>query len=293
MNRRGNGSYAQDADGGRNGVLEGNGYHRQPARHRSRARTGQAGDEILRSSIGRLLAMDPGDLAGLTGRPLSSIASALASGHEAVEAVATLRDDIRVLRESARTDWLTGILNRRGIEERLQTEWARWQRHRTPLAVLIADVDGLKHVNDTHGHVSGDLLIRAVARHLAALIRTEDAVGRIGGDEFIIVCADADEESTQAIMRKLDDTLAAQHIDVLGRLVPVRVSIGGASTSTNPAASPAQLVGAADARLYEEKQRRRRQDMVAAQVPLLPTGRTPHRMLIVDDDPDIRFLLRL
>ena len=94
-------------------------------------------------------------------------------------------------------------------------------------------------------------------------------------------------------MRKLDDTLAAQHIDVLGRLVPVRVSIGGASTSTNPAASPAQLVGAADARLYEEKQRRRRQDMVAAQVPLLPTGRTPHRMLIVDDDPDIRFLLRL
>lgn len=221
-----------------------------------------AEDRALRVSIGGWLEMDPVDLAGIAGHPLSRIADALATGRAAVATAATQRADIATLQASARTDSLTGIWNRRAIDERLQTEWARWQRHNTPMAVLMADIDGLKSINDTRGHGSGDLLIGAVAEQFASLMRAEDAVGRLGGDEFMIVCAEADEDSTQAIVRKVNDALAAQFVEVPGGSIPLRVSIGSASTTMYPNASLAELVSAADAGLYAVKRERPNQNLM-------------------------------
>ena len=260
------------------------------------ATSAAAGDgaEVCAQSIGEWLKMDPVELAGLSGRSLSTIADALAVGRAAVATAATQREDIRTLQESTRTDALTGIWNRRAIDERLHTEWARWQRYKTPLAVLMADVDGLKAVNDSRGHDSGDLLIGAVARQLASLIRAEDAVGRLGGDEFMIVCAEANEESTQAILRNVNAALTGQWVDVQGGSIPVEVSIGCASTSMYPASSLAELVRTADAGLYAVKQARQLERIAAGQppTPAERLGLRPHRMLIVDDDPYIRLMLR-
>lgn len=256
------GSPAHDSDGARtNGRswLEGDrhqGEHAPKLSIASEPASAAASERAVRESIGEWLEMDPVDLAGLAGDPLSRIADALATGRAAVATVATQQEDIAMLQESNRMDSLTGIWNRRAIDQRLQTEWARWKRHNTPMAVLMADIDGLKGINDTRGHSSGDLLIGAVAGQFASLMRAEDAVGRLGGDEFMIVCAEADEESTQAIVRKMNDALAAQFVTVQYGAIPLRVSIGSASTTRYPNASLAELVGIADAGLYAVKRER-------------------------------------
>src|SRR5579871_5905575 len=82
-----------------------------------------------------------------------------------------------------RIDALTGVANRRGIDERLADEWNRARRHGRSLSVILLDVDDLKAINDAQGHAAGDDLLRQVASELAALLRGTDLIGRRGGDE--------------------------------------------------------------------------------------------------------------
>jgi diguanylate cyclase (GGDEF)-like protein len=91
------------------------------------------------------------------------------------------------LKLEAETDGLTGLVNHRGFQERLRTEFARAHRHARPLSLAMIDVDGFKLLNDTFGHQVGDDALQRVAGHLAAAVRTNDTVARIGGDEFALL----------------------------------------------------------------------------------------------------------
>jgi two-component system cell cycle response regulator len=149
----------------------------------------------------------------------------------------------------ARTDELTGLGNPRLLAERLQVETARHQRYGTPLTVVFLDVDGLKRVNDAHGHLAGSELLRAVGHALRAEIRETDVAFRYGGDEFVALLPHAERGNGLAFADRL-----------LGRVralrpcgVPVSVSIGVAASSQRGENAALTLLARADAAAYEAK----------------------------------------
>jgi diguanylate cyclase (GGDEF)-like protein len=148
----------------------------------------------------------------------------------------------RELTELASSDSLTGCLNHRALYQRLELELARLSRRGGEFCVLLADIDDFKGVNDAHGHLVGDQVLRDVADALRRVARATDAVGRLGGDEFAVVLVGADTlDGTQAVER-----FSAE--------VPVRVSVGLAHVSAADAhLSPSEVVARADSALYGMK----------------------------------------
>lgn len=154
----------------------------------------------------------------------------------------------------ARHDPLTDILNRRGLMERLEESVARTRRHKSLLAVAVMDLDGFKVVNDLHGHPAGDLLLRTIAERLQSTLRQTDAVGRMGGDEFVLILEDLEQEEDLAIM--LARVLAAVESPIHlsnGRTTAVRTSTG-VTIFPQDDALPEQLLRHADRALYTLKE---------------------------------------
>jgi diguanylate cyclase (GGDEF)-like protein len=117
--------------------------------------------------------------------------------------VTELRERNRQLQELARIDSLTGIRNRRSIFEFLSSEMARAQRHGDSITVIMADLDRFKKINDRLGHVVGDVVLKETAQRLKSCIRLSDAVGRYGGEEFLIVLPGCDKDSARARAEEL------------------------------------------------------------------------------------------
>lgn len=107
------------------------------------------------------------------------------------------------LREAAQHDTLTGLFNRRAITERLQEQWLRQRRRRSPLALLMVDLDDIKQVNDRYGHHEGDAMLMRFAELLRRSVRAEDLVGRMGGGEFLLVLPDTPSPAAQALGERL------------------------------------------------------------------------------------------
>ncbi|GAC1575368.1 MAG: hypothetical protein NVS3B24_03900 [Candidatus Dormibacteria bacterium] len=165
--------------------------------------------------------------------------------------IAELFDRVVTLERRARIDHNTGIGNRRGVEERLAQEWARSQRYGHALAAIIIDVDGLKRTNDDYGHDAGDELLRAVARRVAELVRTADYVGRIGGDEFVVICPETDAAASAHVALKLVTSVKAKPAMSRGNEIPVSISVGWAVRADQQ--SPEELLQTADADLYRSR----------------------------------------
>ena len=150
-------------------------------------------------------------------------------------------------------DPLTGLFNRRYLEENLVRELHRAERRGSPVSVLMIDVDHFKRFNDTHGHAAGDALLGHVGRTIAASIRAEDMACRYGGEEFTIVLPETDAATAHAraetIRQALESTTVVHLRQTLG---PVTASIG---VATGPAdgATPEVLLQVADAWLYRAK----------------------------------------
>ncbi len=169
--------------------------------------------------------------------------------------VTELRRLQETLAAHALRDPLTGLANRRLLDELLDTELARSRRTGTPLAVAYVDVDGLKQVNDAHGHDAGDLVLRETARRLLKAVRGADVVARIGGDEFVVVYEPDDPASDRLVDRI--EALLAEPIDA-GAAGSLRcpASVGTADTRT-VGSSPERLLAAADDAMYQVKRARR------------------------------------
>jgi diguanylate cyclase (GGDEF)-like protein len=151
----------------------------------------------------------------------------------------------------AATDPLTGALNRRGFEERLNAELARARRSGRPLGVAYLDVVGLKAVNDSHGHATGDRLLKATCRLLDANSRQEDAFARIGGDEWAVLLPEQDAEGAQTYARRLLDQLPTARRE-LGVQIPWSLTVGWAIYPEDGDGADA-LLAAADRRLYARR----------------------------------------
>ncbi|MEY2653326.1 MAG: hypothetical protein RLZZ524_353 [Pseudomonadota bacterium] len=129
------------------------------------------------------------------------------------------------LRRQAHHDLLTGLPNRRLLADRLNVGMARARRSRQPLAVCCLDLDGFKLINDQHGHAAGDVLLVTLARRLEQVVRAEETVARVGGDEFVLLLDLDRPEDLDPVLRRV---LAAVHepVDLGGVSVQVAASVG-------------------------------------------------------------------
>ncbi len=155
------------------------------------------------------------------------------------------------LRRRAITDPLTGVLNRRGWDDRIVAEIARAQRTGRPLAIAYLDVAGLKTVNDTYGHHAGDRLLQATARLLEENSRAEDAAARLGGDEWAVLLPEQAEDGAKVFARRLSRRLPEVQRD-LGIESDWSLTVGWA-TYPHDGEDPATLLAAADRRLYARR----------------------------------------
>jgi diguanylate cyclase (GGDEF)-like protein len=152
-------------------------------------------------------------------------------------------------------DPLTGLANRRLLDELLDAELARTQRSGVALAVAYIDLDGLKQVNDTYGHDAGDVVLCEAARRLVTIVRGADVVARLGGDEFVIVYEPTDPNSDKLVDRI--DAALGEPIEVAsGASVCCPASIGTADTRI-VGWSATKLLAAADDAMYQVKRARR------------------------------------
>jgi diguanylate cyclase (GGDEF)-like protein len=152
-------------------------------------------------------------------------------------------------RRSAVTDPLTGILNRRGLEERLEGSLAAAQERRLPLSVLVFDCDDFKEINDRAGHEFGDALLRELADVLVRSIPENAEAARLGGDEFVVMLPDAGAEDAETLGERIQNVVAAGLVDAG---FPLRIS-AGISTYPFDGAGATALLRAADQALYAAK----------------------------------------
>ena len=176
-----------------------------------------------------------------------------------------LRDANGRLSELATRDPLTGVFNRRHFEVLLATELDRARRHDHSVALILADLDHFKSINDRFGHVAGDRVLTAVANTLLDGVRGHDVVGRYGGEEFVIFLPETDLDEALVVSERLRGAIAALSFDDYAGL-EVRTSLGVAEANGVSAADGDPLVSAADDALYRAKRAGRDQVMAAEPV---------------------------
>lgn len=158
------------------------------------------------------------------------------------------------LKKAANTDALTGIHNYGYFFQRLEEEVARAERRSTPLAMAFLDVDDLKAVNDTHGHVAGNAVLRTIGRVIESRVRTEDVPARYGGDEFAIVMPDTPREEAERVVQRLIDALASVEVQLEGGATLRMPSLSwGVSAFPRDGRDARALVENADTRVYARK----------------------------------------
>jgi diguanylate cyclase (GGDEF)-like protein/PAS domain S-box-containing protein len=161
-----------------------------------------------------------------------------------------LRD---ALREMALRDSLTGLYNRRYLEDALNRELQRAERNSKPVSVIMIDVDQFKYFNDQYGHDAGDYVLGTIARIIGKSIRPSDIACRYGGEEFAIVLAEADLECALERAERLRIAIHETNLTHLGHRLPAPTASFGVAVSPAHGTTPAELIKAADQALYRAK----------------------------------------
>jgi diguanylate cyclase (GGDEF)-like protein len=189
------------------------------------------------------------------------------------------------LQQEAQTDAKTGLWNARHLNRLLTEELERAARFHRPLAVIVADLDLLRNINNTYGHLAGDLVLASIGRTIKATVREYDIAGRFGGEEFVIVLPEADLAEARTVAERLRQAVEATPVDVPTSLTPIGVtmSLGVAGFPDDGTDGPA-LIHSADVAVYQAKSQGRNQvvcaddvpqDARAAHVPVTGRGATP------------------
>ncbi len=150
------------------------------------------------------------------------------------------------------TDGLTGIANRRAIHDTLAREFGRAHRYGRPLALVILDIDHFKTINDTQGHLAGDAALRQVGQLLRNNLRREDFLGRLGGEEFVVILPELDLEHARLVAEKLRKLTAAHAFDYDGSFMRITLSAGVVGRAAEDRDAE-EMLRRADALLYVAK----------------------------------------
>lgn len=163
----------------------------------------------------------------------------------------------RELYNSVIVDPLTGIYNRRHLVDRLRSECAYARRNGTPLSVLIVDVDHFKSINDTHGHLAGDTVLKAVVKTIAGTLRQEDVFGRFGGDELCVILRGIEATNALKAGARLVELVRALEISHGADKLKATVSIGASTSTMGVLDTPQEMLDVADQALYRAKEKGR------------------------------------
>jgi len=170
------------------------------------------------------------------------------------------------MRHKATHDTLTRLWNRGAILSLLRGELIRSIQSEGNVSILLCDVDHFKRVNDEHGHLAGDIVLERVARRLSAAVRSNDAVGRYGGEEFLVVLHDCDRAALEMRAEEVRLEVAARPVEIGMADVQVSISIGAITCERwTPDVPVERILAQADAALYRAKELGRNQVVMAEQ----------------------------
>ena len=159
----------------------------------------------------------------------------------------------RELAEQARTDYLTGTMNRRAMEEAALREVERSTRYRHPLSMIMMDIDNFKHLNDSRGHAAGDSILQAFTNHLKTMLRRPDLLARMGGDEFAILLPDTPASVGKAVAKRIKRSV--EGLEVPFETGPIKFTISAGVSELDPAQGKwEEMIRRADKAMYEIKQ---------------------------------------
>jgi diguanylate cyclase (GGDEF)-like protein len=172
---------------------------------------------------------------------------------ELEEANALLQHRTQELERLALTDPLTGLFNRRAVEELARFELKRHNRYPSPVSLGFVDVDHFKQVNTDHLLTGGDAVLKGLAKLLTGSLREVDSVGRVGGEEFLIIARETGEEGAAVLAERIRSTVAATPIEYNGRAIAITVSVGFAAADVGAPAEIGHMTEMAAAALAQAK----------------------------------------
>lgn len=175
---------------------------------------------------------------------------------EAKAGIARQQVELEKLSADANVDALTQAPNRRSFDKRLGEEFSRYKRHGAVFSVVLIDIDFFKRINDTHGHVAGDRVLRAVAGVIAEQLRESDLLARYGGEEFALILPETACAQAIAVAEKIRKRVRATRLNYNTSPIAVSLSAGVAEVLGSDATT-ADLISRADAALYRAKDRGR------------------------------------
>jgi diguanylate cyclase (GGDEF)-like protein len=178
------------------------------------------------------------------------------SDDELVKLVKKLSEAQMHLKQISITDELTGLRNRRYIFERLDEEFERARRSGHPLSLIMLDIDHFKRINDTYGHLFGDLVLQATAARIKLSLRKHDLVGRIGGEEFLVICPDSSNADTLVVAERI--RAVVNDAVISNEVHEIQVALSAGVTDLKDAdRSFEKLFSRADSALYLAKEQGR------------------------------------
>jgi two-component system, cell cycle response regulator len=183
----------------------------------------------------------------------SEMVARIGVGRRIIELHRQLEQKGAELEEAARTDSLTGLPNRRAIEEWTSKQVKGASRHGFPLWVVLGDIDSFKGINDSFGHLAGDIVLRTFADTLKKGTRESDMCGRLGGDEFLLVISHVSAENIEMAVHRFREQFSSLSFPFLGRSVSVTATFGVAGSESGDLKEFEALVRRADEMLYEAK----------------------------------------
>jgi two-component system, sensor histidine kinase LadS len=197
------------------------------------------------------------------GLPLSMVAASILTALGVADRLRAQRAALTEAERRAQTDPLTGVLNRRSLIERLDVACARARARELPIALLFIDLDHFKQINDSFGHQAGDACLRAIIDPIHAELRQSDAIGRYGGEEFVVILSSADAAAAIPIAQRIVERVSEVRVDGFGTPISLTCSIGIAASDTLGLWGE-PLLARADAAVYVAKRSGRNQIHIAA-----------------------------
>jgi diguanylate cyclase (GGDEF)-like protein len=196
------------------------------------------------------------------GLPGSMVASAVLTSLGVADRLRQQRHALSEAERRAKTDSLTGVLNRRSLLEQLDAACRNARASNLPVAVLFLDLDFFKSINDSYGHAAGDACLAAVIGPIQAELRQSDIIGRYGGEEFIVVLSGADASAAEPIAERI--RLRVSEVDIAGNDAPIRLTCSIGVASSDPLGVWGEaLIAKADAAVYAAKRLGRNRVQVA------------------------------